>query len=300
MEENLPSTASPPPSPPPPPSPEPATDSKHQRSTTPSPIPPSSVIRLWRPAAQRNIRNQWSKLASYRQQWSSASSSARSHATSTVNSYLSQRYMKGMELGALSDMPDIRKKACWKLFKQQMLLRSKFLSSYRDMVAVVVHMVNASKSMRSFLQGAGGPLIQFSSISVDKNDNGDGGGIPVFTFWSIPAFEELAHELVQMFRLELNLKRLLVVEFLSISYEEYPIGEVCWSDELYPGEFDDLCICSLYSEETCEPVHPESWKSDMSTDQRNCQPDHDVLQVSELLLVGVAGLFNILACRGEH
>lgn len=29
------------------------------------------------------------------------------------------RYMNAMELGVLSDMPDIRKKACWKLFKQQ-------------------------------------------------------------------------------------------------------------------------------------------------------------------------------------
>jgi len=57
-----------------------------------------------------------------------------------------------------------------------------------------VHMVNASKSMRSYLQGSGGPLMQFSSISVDKNDNGDGGGIPVFTFWSIPAFGMIVSE----------------------------------------------------------------------------------------------------------
>ena len=31
------------------------------------------------------------------------------------------RYMNAMELGVLSDMPDIRKKACWKLFKQQVI-----------------------------------------------------------------------------------------------------------------------------------------------------------------------------------
>lgn len=58
-----------------------------------SPVPPpASMLRLWRPAAQRNLRNQWSKMASYRQQWISASSNGRSHATSLVNSYLSQRY----------------------------------------------------------------------------------------------------------------------------------------------------------------------------------------------------------------
>lgn len=50
--------------------------------------------RLWRPAAQRNLRNQWSRLASCRQQWASSSSSGRSHATSLVNAYLSQRYWR--------------------------------------------------------------------------------------------------------------------------------------------------------------------------------------------------------------
>ncbi|RVW85584.1 hypothetical protein CK203_037555 [Vitis vinifera] len=70
-----------------------------------TPQPPPSVIRLWRPAAQRNLRNQWSKLASYRQQWTSTASKG--------------RYMPAMELGVLSDMPNIRKKACMKLLKQQ-------------------------------------------------------------------------------------------------------------------------------------------------------------------------------------
>jgi len=69
----------------PPPSPNP--------SSIPSPLPPSAT-RLWRPAAQRNLRNQWSKLASQRQQWASASSSGKSHANSLVNAYLSQRYSK--------------------------------------------------------------------------------------------------------------------------------------------------------------------------------------------------------------
>ncbi|KAF7124858.1 hypothetical protein RHSIM_Rhsim12G0151600 [Rhododendron simsii] len=271
MEENMAASSTQPSSSSPLPSPEESTKSKHQQngteSSSASTPPPPSVTRLWRPVAQRNLRNQWSKLASYNQEWSSSS--------------LSARYMNAMELGVLSDMPDIRKKACWKLFKQQDLHRRKLLSSYKDMVAVLVHMVNTSRSMRSFIKGTSSPLVQFSSFSEDKNDDGDGGGIPVYTFWSISSFEDLAYELVQMFRLELNLKRLLVVELLSISSDEVPVNRVCWLDELYAGEFDDLCICDLYSKEVGEPVHPkiEGWKSDTSAEQSNCQPDQDVLQV---------------------
>lgn len=79
----------------------------------------------------------------------------------------------------------------------------------------------------------------------------------------------------------MNEQRLLVVELLSISSDEVPINRVCWLDELYTGEFDDLCICDLYSKEVGEPVRPkiEGWKSDTSAEQSNCQPDQDVLQV---------------------
>lgn len=53
-------------------------------------------------------------------------------------------------------------------------------------VAVVRKMVNASRSMRCYLkQTSGSPLIQFSSSSVKNDDTGDGGGIPVFKFWSV-------------------------------------------------------------------------------------------------------------------
>ena len=53
-------------------------------------------------------------------------------------------------------------------------------------VATVTQMVNTSRSMRSFLKGpSNSALVQFSSFSGDQNDAGDGGGIPVFTFWSI-------------------------------------------------------------------------------------------------------------------
>ncbi|CAN6708848.1 unnamed protein product [Malus baccata var. baccata] len=250
---------------------------------SPSPSPAlASTARLWRPTAQRNLRNQWPKLASYRQQWASSSSTARSHATSLVNSYLSLKYMPSMELGVLSDMPNIRKKACQKLFKQQELHRSGLLSSYKDMVSVVTHMVQTSRSMRCFVKGAtNNPLVQSSGCSEDKNDPGYGGGIPVFAFWSISCFEKLAEELVRMFILELNLKRLVVVELLSISCDVPTVNSLDWSDELYPGEFGELSICNLYGEETCKPIYPrlDDQKFEMPAARCNQQPDHDVLQV---------------------
>ncbi|CAH1428294.1 unnamed protein product [Lactuca virosa] len=233
---------------------------------------PSSVVsRLWRPAAQRNMKNQWSRLNSLRQEWVSSSSAARSHATSLVNAYLSQRYMKDMELGVLSDMADIQKKACLKLLKQQVLHQDKLISSYKDMVTTVVNMVNTSASMRCFLKGAtNSPFIQFSSTSEDTNDNGDGGGIPVFTFYPISTFEKLAWEIVEMFKLELYLKRLLVIEFLSLRSKEDPINKrLCWLDEIYEGEFGNLSRCNLDHREA-----PES-----TFVQPNFQPDSDILQV---------------------
>ncbi|KAK6250054.1 hypothetical protein SCA6_004059 [Theobroma cacao] len=252
------------------------------QSSSSSPMPPSSLARQWRIAAQRNLRNQWSKMASNRQQWLSSSSSARTHATSLVNAYLSQKYMPLMELGALKDMLDIRNKASFKLFEQQELHRSKVLSSYKDMVAVVMHMVDASKSVRSFLKVASSSsLVQFSSSSEDINDTGDCGGIAVFRFWSISPFEKLAEELSQMFKLELSLKRFLLLELLSIGCEVSQVNRLCWSDELYPGEFSDLKVCNLYSEETSEPVHPrlKDCKFDMPAFQCNRHPDHEILQV---------------------
>ncbi|XP_012488959.1 uncharacterized protein LOC105802072 [Gossypium raimondii] len=260
--------------------PEPKPQSLSSRS---SPFPlSSSSERLWRPAAQRNMRNQWSKIASYRQQWLSSSSSARTHATSLVNVYLSQKYMPLMELGALKDMPDIRKKASLKLFKQQEFHGSKLLSSYKDMVAVVVNMVNASQSMRCYLKGGNSSsLVHFSSSSEDVNDTGDCGGVAVFGFWSISSFEKLAEELIRMFKLELSLKRLLVSEFLSISCEVSQGNQFCWSEELYPGEFGDLKACNLFSDVTFEPLCPRlrDRKSDVPTLRGNHQPDHEILQV---------------------
>ncbi|XP_057978171.1 uncharacterized protein LOC131164759 [Malania oleifera] len=237
---------------------------------------PASVTRPWRLVAQRNIRNQFSRLVSYRQQWMSLSSSGRTHATSIVNAYLSQKYMQAMDLGALQDMPNIRKKACRKLFLRQDLNRRKLLSTYKDMVVVVTNMVNTSGSMRCFLKGtSNSPHVQFS------DDVGDCGGIPVFAFLSISYFEKLAQELVEMFILELNLKRLLVLDLLCISHETAQQVNLHWSNELYPGEFDDLSKCNLYSKENCELVPPtiRGLKSDTPAMQSNHQPNNEVLQV---------------------
>ncbi|XP_048228928.1 uncharacterized protein LOC8284444 isoform X2 [Ricinus communis] len=232
-----------------------------------SPLP-TSVTRLWRPAAQRNLRNQWSKLASCRSEWFSCSSAARSHATSLVNAFLSQKYVPSMELGILNEMPDIRNKACSKLFKQQELHQRKLLSSYKDMVAVVTRMVNVSRLMRCYVKGpSSSPILQFSTSSENNDDN-----------------EQLAEELVQMFTSELNLKRLLVAELLTLSCEGPQLNELCWSYELYPGEFNDLSICNLYSIETCKPVPPGlvGRKYEMPTMQFKNQPNREVLQFTVL------------------
>ncbi|XP_076946158.1 uncharacterized protein LOC143617510 [Bidens hawaiensis] len=258
---------------------QPSIEATHQ-TLTPKPSPSSLNHRLWRPAAQRNMKNQWSKLNSLRQQWTSSSSTARSHATSLVNAFLSQRFMKDMELGVLSDMPDIQKKACWKLLKQQVVHRDNLLSSYKEMVATLVNMVNTNTSLRCFLnRETNSPLIQFSNSTSDTNDNGDGGGIPVFIFSSISNFEKLAWELVEMFKLELNLKRLLVIEFLSLrSKEDSVIERLCWSDEIYQGEFDDLSRCNLDSREASESV-PTKLNGFMPENVNIKQLDSDVLQI---------------------
>ncbi|KAG8379264.1 hypothetical protein BUALT_Bualt07G0070500 [Buddleja alternifolia] len=262
----------------------PPLESRSKPQNSPAAAPSSSTAaRLWRPAAQRNLRNQWSKLASLRQDWRSSSATARSHATALLNSYLSLKYMDGMDFGVLSDMPNIRRKACSKLFKQQELYRGKLLSCYKDMVAVVTRMVSTCKSMRCYSKGTSdSPLAQFSFFSKDDNDSGDCGGIPVFSFYSVASFEELAWEIVRMFISELNLKRLLVMELLSIYDEKVAVvTELHWSDEFYEEEFNDLSMLNLYSKETHEPALPclRSCKSSTSTIQSKQNQDSDLLQV---------------------
>ncbi|XP_064970176.1 uncharacterized protein LOC135580969 isoform X3 [Musa acuminata AAA Group] len=241
------------------------------RNHNPGLSPSASPTRLWRPAAQRNIRNQWSKLLSNKDRWASAASEGRSQATSLVNAYLNQRYMPAMELGVLKDMPGIRQKACDKLSRKQVL--------------AVAELVKSARSMRCFLKGPiASPLAQFSDIPEHENDPGDGGGIPVFSSFSITYFENLAHELVKMFLSELSLKRFLVVELLSIKHEEGKgqFDRLKWSDELYSGEFQDLTISGLCSEKNVEPLLP-SLRGQQPCASLTTQVDHplssDVLQV---------------------
>ncbi|KAK7388883.1 hypothetical protein VNO78_23710 [Psophocarpus tetragonolobus] len=256
----------------------------YSKPQTASPLPPS-VLRLWRPAAQRNLRNQWSQLASCKDRWFSLSSQGRSHATALVNFHLSQRYMPDMQLGVLSDMPDIRNRACLKLFKRQELQRSKLLLSYKDMVGIVSEINKVSRSMKCFCKGSNnGPLLQFSYNSADQSDSGDagdGGGIPVFAFCSITSHEKFAEELVQMFSLELRLKRLLVLEFMSIGYDTSTVKQLHWSTQLYADEFKDLRDCNLYCEATKGPVPPRlrDGKSDIDALRFDNQPNPEVLQV---------------------
>ncbi|CAH9078620.1 unnamed protein product [Cuscuta europaea] len=246
----------------------PAAKSPAPPPVTPPVTPPSSqILRQWRPAAQRNLKNQWLKLFSLWNDWLSSSFTAHSHATSLVNSYLSQRYMDAMEFGVLSDMPELQKKACHKLHKQQ--------------VGIVTQMVKASRSMRCYIKGMGnGPIVQFSCNPADDDHHqidsrGDGGGVPVFSFLSISSFEQLAEELVQMLKSEMNLKRLLVMEFCSVDDKE---DNIHWSEELYLGEFGDLIICDLYSN---EPIFPgqTNCKSSIPTNSPLDQTERNVLQV---------------------
>lgn len=191
--------------------------------------------------------------------------------------------MDGVDFGILSDMPNIKKKACSKLLKQQEHYKDKLLVSYRDMVATVTRMVCVCKSLRCYSRATGnGQLTQFSFSLEEDGDSGDCGGIPVFMFHSISSFEELAREIVGMFISELNLKRLLVMELLSIYNDKVEDGTgLQWPDEFYDGEFNDLRVLNLYSEETHKPAVPclRQGKSDTTIGQFNRQPDSNVLQV---------------------
>ena len=72
------------------------------------------------------------------------------------------------------------------------------------------------------------------------------------------------------------------MELHSISCEEAPQKDrYCWSDELYPGEFDDWGICSLHSKEIGELIPPKiiGFESHSPVTRSNQQPDHEILQV---------------------
>ncbi|CAH8262062.1 unnamed protein product [Arabidopsis lyrata] len=118
------------------------------------------------------------------------------------------KYMPMMELGVSSNMFDIKKNALKKLSKQQSAYRIKLLSSYKEMVAVVVEMVNASRSLRCYTKLGTESLVQFSCSKEDSSDAGDCGGIP-----------KMAEEFVEMFIREVMIKGLLIMELISLSTE---------------------------------------------------------------------------------
>lgn len=234
--------------------------------------------------AQRNIKNQWSKICLTKDHWFSASSKGRSHATNLVNAYLERRYIPDWNLGVLTDMPKIRGEACNKLSYNQELFRKKLVSSYKDMVIAVKDLVKASCSMRCYLKESGSnSIIQFSDHQGNPNDYGDGGGIPVFSCLSVTHFEDLACELVDMFRQELSLKRFLVIALRSINCEEDERTDdvFCWSNELYHGEFDDLASSGMLIQDSY-PIPPQlngEEPSDPLNEAAIKSTDHKVLEV---------------------
>ncbi|KAG0493279.1 hypothetical protein HPP92_004273 [Vanilla planifolia] len=193
--------------------------------------------------------------------------------------------MPEMNLGALKEMPEIRSKACNKLYHKREQCSTKLLSSYKGMVIAAIDLVKASGSMRCYLRDSGSSsIIKYSDEQEDPSDHGDGGGIPVFSCFSISFFEDLAGELVKMFTRELSLKRFLVMDLLfSTSMEDgRQEGIFSWSDELYTGEFNDLRSTGMLVHDGfyLSPPQIMDWQSsDPSNREPLISPSHEVLQV---------------------
>ncbi|XP_066383884.1 uncharacterized protein [Miscanthus floridulus] len=252
----------------------------HPVAASPSPSS-SSSLRLWRSAAQRNVRNQWSHLRTTKDQWLAAVADGRSHASALVNTHLSRRNMPATDFGVLKDMPGIRDKANSKLARREEQYSGMLLSAYKEMVRQLSYLVKASHSMRRFSKATPNcSIMQFSDRQDDLNDSGDGGGAPVFKWFSILEFESLAQELVEMFVSEQKLKRLLLLGFLSITLNEGVEHQTSldWGDELYDGESNELQSIGLQSGDTYQL--PENWSADILGSQRpGNTPSHEVLQV---------------------
>ncbi|KAL5653278.1 hypothetical protein ACJX0J_038736, partial [Zea mays] len=189
--------------------------------------------------------------------------------------------MPATDLGVLKDMPGIRDKANSKLVLREEQYSGMLLSAYKEMVRQLSYLVEASHSMRCFSKAAPNcSITQFSDRQDNLNDSGDGGGAPVFKWFSILEFETLAQELVQMFVSEQKLKRLLLLEFLSIALKEGVELQTSlnWGDELYDGESNELQSIGLQSGDAYSP--PENWCAERLGSQRPGNlPLHEVLQV---------------------
>uniref|UniRef100_A0ACD5UM42 Uncharacterized protein n=1 Tax=Avena sativa TaxID=4498 RepID=A0ACD5UM42_AVESA len=243
------------------------------------PTPSPSSLRQWRPAAQRNLRNQWSRLLAAKARWLAADDAGRSHASALVNAHLSRSYMPGMDLGVLRDMPGIRDRASAKLAHKEVQCREMPISAYKEMVLAVSDLVKASHAMRCFSEvSSSSPIVRFTDSQDDLNDSGDGGGAPVFKLISMSEFEGLAQELVEMFISELQLKRLIVLELLSINLKEGADSSPEWSDELYDRELYEFLSTRIWSGDSCPLL--ENWRADvLQARLPGRSPSHEVLQV---------------------
>ncbi|KAG2553843.1 hypothetical protein PVAP13_9KG624500 [Panicum virgatum] len=209
----------------------------------------------------------------------SATFDSRSQTSNLVNAHISRMGMPAMDLGVLKDMPGIRDKASSKLACREYC--DILVSSYKIMVRALCCLVKASSSMRCFSKvSPNDSVAQFSEQQDDLNDSGDSGGAPVFKWFSILEFESFAQELVEMFVSDLKLKRLLVLELLSVTFKEGVEHQTVldWGDELYDGESNELQSIGLQSGGTC-PL-PENWCTDISGSRRpGNPPSYEVLQV---------------------
>jgi len=135
------------------------------------------------------MRNQWSHLSAAKEQWLAAVADGRAHASALVNVHLSCRNMPAMDLGVLKDMPGIRDKANSKLALREEQYSGMLLSAYKEMVCQLSYLVEASHSMRCFSKAAPNcSITQFSDRQDNLNDSGDGGGAPVFKWFSVLEF----------------------------------------------------------------------------------------------------------------
>lgn len=177
----------------------------------------AGAARLWRPAAQRHVRNAWAAVHAERAAWASASSASFQAASALVNLALSRRFLATMDLGVLRDMDAICQKALAKMGRQQEAHVAQLLTKFDDQVKALSNMLQASKEMRAY-RTEDGPLIMYSNEPSVEGDTGDGAGAPVFATLPITIFEQLAEEVVAMYETELKLKWLLTSEFRALVY----------------------------------------------------------------------------------
>lgn len=77
-----------------------------------------------------------------------------------------------------------------------------------------------------------------------------------------------------------TLKRLLTKEFLIVGCEVLQSDQTSWSQELYPGEFENLSQCHLLTNK-CELLPPrlKGCTSDIAPEQGRAQLSREILQV---------------------